>query len=37
LLKDLVAMNIRDIRQILSLPEKKAAALKKQAVELCQC
>ena len=37
LLKDLVSMNIRDIRHILSLPEKKAAALKKQADELCRC
>jgi len=37
LLKDLVSMNVRDIRHILSLPEKKAAALKKQADELCQC
>jgi Holliday junction resolvase len=37
LLKDLVAMNLRDIRQILSLPEGKAAALKKQADELCRC
>jgi len=30
-------MNILDIRHILSLPEKKAAALKKQADELCRC
>ena len=37
LLKDLVAMNVRDIRQILSLTAEKAAALKKQADELCQC
>lgn len=37
LVKDLVDMNVRDIRRILSLPERKAAALKKQADELCQC
>jgi hypothetical protein len=37
LLRDLVEMSVRDIRHILSLPEKKAAALKKQADELCGC
>jgi Holliday junction resolvase-like predicted endonuclease len=37
LLKDLVEMSVGDIRHILSLPEKKAAALKEQADELCRC
>jgi Holliday junction resolvase len=37
LLKDLVSMNVRDIRNMLSLSEKRAAALKKQADELCKC
>ncbi len=35
LLKDLAEMDVRDIRKALSLPEKKAAALKDQADELC--
>jgi hypothetical protein len=37
LLKDLAAMNTRDIRKMLSLPEVKASALKKQADDLCSC
>ena len=37
LLKDLVAMSIRDISRLLSLHEKKAAILKKQADQLCRC
>jgi len=37
LLKDLVAMSVRDISRLLSLHEKKAVALKKQADQLCQC
>lgn len=37
LLKDLAGMNAQDIRSRLSLPEKKAAALKKQADDLCLC
>ncbi len=35
LLKDLAEMDIRDIRKILPLSEKKSAALRNQAVELC--
>jgi hypothetical protein len=37
LLKDLAEMEVIDIRKTLSLPEKKAAALKKQADALCLC
>ena len=36
LLKDLAEMDVRDIRKILLLTEKKAAELRNQAVELCQ-
>lgn len=37
LLKDLADRKVRDIRKLLSLPEHKAAALKKQADDLCLC
>jgi hypothetical protein len=37
LLKDLVAMDVRDIRKMLSLPENKASILKQHADELCLC
>jgi len=37
LIKDLVEMDIREISKMLSLHESKAAALKKQADELCLC
>lgn len=37
LLKDLAEMEVKDIKKILALPEKKASALKKQADELCLC
>ncbi|MBI5675195.1 MAG: restriction endonuclease [Nitrospirae bacterium] len=37
LLKDLAEMNVGEIGKMLSLPENKAAALKKQADELCLC
>ena len=37
LLKDLAGMNITEIMRILSLPERKASALKKQADDLCLC
>lgn len=37
LLKDLVDMDVTEIMQRLSLPEKKADTLKKQADELCLC
>lgn len=37
LLKDLAEMNAGEIGKMLSLPESKAAALKKQADELCLC
>jgi len=37
LLKDLAALPASDIRRMLSLPEKKASALKNQADELCTC
>ena len=37
LLKDLVSMEIQDMRSMLSLPEKKALILKQQAEELCLC
>jgi hypothetical protein len=37
LLKDLVAMDIMEIKKMLSLPENKASALKKRADELCLC
>jgi hypothetical protein len=36
-LKDLVAMDVRDIRKMLSLPENKASILKQHADELCLC
>jgi Holliday junction resolvase len=37
LLKDLTEVDTRDLRKILSLPEKIAVSLKKQADELCLC
>ncbi len=37
LLKDLAEMPLKDIEKILSLTDKKAFALKKQADELCSC
>jgi hypothetical protein len=37
LLKDLVAMDVQDIRKMLSLPENKALILKQHADELCLC
>ncbi len=37
LLKDLVSMEIQDMRRMLSLPEKKALKLRQQAEELCIC
>jgi Holliday junction resolvase len=37
LLKDLIGIDISEISRMLSLPENKAAALKKQADELCRC
>lgn len=37
LLRDLVEMNVQDIRRLLALPEGKAAALRKQAEEVCRC
>ena len=37
LLKDLAGMDIKDMMRMLSLPEKKALALKKQADDLCLC
>jgi Holliday junction resolvase-like predicted endonuclease len=37
LLKDLAEMEVKDIKKLLSLPEKKAFKLKKQADELCLC
>jgi len=37
LLKDLTEMDVKMIQTLLLLPEDKAAALKKQADELCLC
>lgn len=37
LLKDLTEMEVKDIKKLLSLSEKKASALKKEADELCLC
>lgn len=37
LLKDLVTLDVKEVRKLLSLPEKKAQVLKQQADELCLC
>ncbi len=37
LLKDLVSIDVKDVRKMLSLPENKASLLKERARELCLC